>query len=260
MNQEGLIVQFPKALPGFPDLREFRLFEPEGGYPLRFLQAVGSPDVSFTCMDAATVKLDYEVPLGDEDRDLLGIAAPEEALVLAIVVLPTGDPRRMTANLAGPIVINTRTRVGCQVQLDTRIFPLEYPVLLPPDQDILRFEGGLIGFPTLKRFQLLEPPDAYPLKFLHPVDREDIHFVAIDVAAIKPDYQVPLTDEEAQELAIEEPADALVLALVVIPPDPRHMTANLAGPILVNLKTRAGRQIVLNSEKYPLKFPVVGDK
>ncbi|BDU78744.1 flagellar assembly protein FliW [Mesoterricola sediminis] len=259
MSQEGLIVHFPSALPGFPDLRDFRLLEPEGGYPLKFLQAVERPEISFTCMDAATVKLDYDVPLGDDESRLLGLTSPSEALVLAMVVVPAQDPRRMTANLAGPLVINTRTRVGCQVRLDTRAFPLEYPVLLPPEQDVLTFQDGLVGFPDLHRFQLLEPSDAYPLKFLHPLDREDIHFVCIDVAAIKPDYQVPLNEEEAEALAIEQPSDALVLALVVVPEDPRLMTANLAGPILVNLRTRQGRQIVLSSEKFPLKYPVIGD-
>lgn len=260
MSQEEFVVTFPRALVGFPALKEFRVFEPEGTYPLKFLQSVASPDISFACMDAATVKMDYDVPLGPEDAKVLALEKPEDALVLAIVVLPGEDPRRMTANLAGPLVINTRTRVAVQVQLDTRHFPLEFPVFLPREGGEITFPAGLIGFPELRRFQLLEPSDAYPLKFLQPMDREDIHFVAIDVAAIKMDYQVPLSGEDAQALAIEDPSDALVLALVVIPEDPRLMTANLAGPILINLQTRLGRQVVLNTEQFPLKFPVISDK
>jgi flagellar assembly factor FliW len=177
-----------------------------------------------------------------------------------MVVVPAGDPRRLTANLAGPIVINTRTKVGCQIQLDTRVFPLEYPVFLPPAEGVVTFPNGLIGFPDLRSFQLLEPADAYPLKFLQPLDREDIHFVCIDVAAINPGYVVPLSDEDARALAIEALEDTLVLALVVIPADPRQMTANLAGPLLINFKTKEGRQIVLNTERYPLKFPVFAAK
>jgi flagellar assembly factor FliW len=260
MSQEELVITFPNALPGFPDLKEFRIFEPEGSYPLKFLQAVDAPSVSFACMDAASVKLDFEVPLSEEDAALLALANPEDALVLAIVVIPDEDPRHMTANLAGPLVVNTRTRIGVQAQLDTRKFPLEFPVFLPRTDEEITFPSGLLGFPELKTFQLLEPSDAYPLKFLQPTQREDIHFVCIDVAAIKMDYEVPLSDEDAQALAIQSPADALVLALVVIPSDPRQMTANLAGPILINLRTRLGRQIVLNTEHFPLKFPVIADK
>ena len=260
MSQDELIITFPRPLAGFPALSEFRIFEPEGTYPLKFLQSVASPEVSFTCMDAATVKLDYDVPLGPEDAQALGLEAPQEAMVLTMVVVPGGDPRRLTANLAGPIVINTRTRVGCQVHLDSRIFPLEYPVFLPPAEGVIVFPNGLIGFPDLRAFQLLEPADAYPLKFLQPLDREDVHFVCIDVAAINPGYEVPLSDEDAKALAIVDVADTLVLALVVIPADPRLMTANLAGPLLINFKTREGRQIVLNTERYPLKFPVFASK
>jgi flagellar assembly factor FliW len=49
----------------------------------------------------------------------------------------------------------------------------------------------------------------------------------------------------------------MILTMVVVPEDPRHMTTNLAGPLVVNVKTRQGRQIILNSEKYPLRFPVL---
>ena len=260
MTTEDFIVTFPKALPGFPGLERFRLHEPEGGYPLKFLQSMERPEISFACVDAATVKIDFEVPLGPEDSAALALAAPEDALVLTIVVVPEDDPRRMTANLAGPLVINSRTRVGRQIELDARTYPLEYPVFLGKEGAGIHFPNGLIGFPELNFFNILEPSDSYPLKFLQPLDRDDVSFICIDVAAIKPDYEVPLSEEDAQALAIRAPADAMVLALVVIPDYPRQMTANLAGPLLINLKTRKGRQIVLNTEHNPLKYPVFTDK
>jgi flagellar assembly factor FliW len=260
MTQEDYIVTFPQALAGFPGLKTFRVFEPEGKYPLKFLQAVDAPDISFTCVDAVTVKLDYEVPLSQEDAQVLALESDQDAVVLALVVLPDGEPKRMTANLAGPLVINSRTRIGRQVLLDTRTYPLAYPVFLPHEEGEVRFPQGLVGFPQLTSFELLEPSDAYPLKFLKPKDRDDLYFTCVDVGAIKADYAVPLSDEDAKALAIRAPEEALVLALVVIPEDPRQMTANLAGPILVNLKTREARQIVLNTEVFPLKFPILSNQ
>ena len=260
MNQEPFIITFPKALTGLPGLTEFRIFEPEGSYPLKFIQSVASPGISLACLDAASVKLDYQVPLEGEDAQALDLNSPEEAMVLVTVVVPGANPQAMTANLAGPLVINTRTRMGRQIMLDTRTFPLDYPVFMPKAAEEVSFPAGLLGFPDLTSFRLLEPVDAYPMKFLQPVGRDDIHFVCIDIGAINMDYQVPLSEEDARALAIESPADALVLALVVIPADPRQMTANLAGPLLLNLKTRVGRQIVLNTEQFPLKYPVFPDK
>jgi len=128
------------------------------------------------------------------------------------------------------------------------------------DEVVLSFPNGLIGFPALKAYRLYEPPDSYPLKFLQSVDREDISFTCIDVQAIKPDYRVPLAEADALALAIHEPAEALVLALVIIPEDPTRMTANLAGPVVVNANTLQARQIALNVEQYPLAYPVFPGK
>jgi len=125
---------------------------------------------------------------------------------------------------------------------------------------ILSFPAGLIGFPALKAFRLFEPRDSYPLKFLQAVDRKDISFTCVDVQAIKPDYVVPLSDEDARSLALHEPADAMVLALLAIPEDPARMTANLAGPVVVNTRTLQARQIVLNIDQYPLAYLVFPGK
>ena len=126
-SEDGILLTFPKGLLGFPQLTAFRLFEPSDGYPLKFLQAVDQPEISFVCMDPAGLKPDYTVPLNEDEAAELGIETPEEALILTLVVIPE-DPRRMTTNLAGPLVVNTRTRVGMQVVLPSDRFPLKFPV------------------------------------------------------------------------------------------------------------------------------------
>ena len=132
---------------------------------------------------------------------------------------------------------------------------------MTPDEGVLlEFPDGLLGFPTLTRLRLFEPTDGYPLKFLQAEDREDLSFVALDIAGIKPDYTVPLGAIEAEALAIEQPEDALVLTLVVIPEDPREMTTNLAGPLVINARTRRGRQIALTGDQYPLRYPILGER
>ncbi len=259
MPQDEVLVSFPEGLIGYPDRKEFRLFEPAGGYPLKFLQSTEDAELSFTCMDAAAVKMDYEVPLPEPLAQALSLEDPQDALVLLLMVVPE-DPSQMTANLAGPLVINARTRVGAQVVLDSREYSLQYPVFYARDEVEITFPAGLIGFPQFHSFRLFEPAGGYPLKFLQAVDEPDISFSCIDVAALRPDFEVPLGEEDAAALALEAPGDALVLALVVIPEDPRKMTANLAGPVVINGRTRIGRQIVLNTEAYPLKFPVLADR
>ena len=126
----------------------------------------------------------------------------------------------------------------------------------PDDGILLTLPRGLLGFPHLTSFRLFEPSDGYPLKFLQAVDQPEISFVCMDPVGLRPDYTVPLSDPEAEELALEAPSDALILTLVVIPEDPRRMTTNLAGPLVVNTRTRVGMQVALPSDRFPLKFPV----
>lgn len=128
MTDDGILLTFPKGLLGFPQLTAFRLYEPQDGYPLKFLQSVASPEISFTCMDPVGIKEDYSVPLGEEEAAALGLEASQEALILTLVVIPE-DPRQMTTNLAGPLVINTRTKVGFQIALSAEAYPLRFPIL-----------------------------------------------------------------------------------------------------------------------------------
>jgi flagellar assembly factor FliW len=121
----------------------------------------------------------------------------------------------------------------------------------------LTFPKGLLGFEQLTSYRLVEPRDAYPLKFLQSIEAEEVSFICIDPVAVKKDYEVPLGEEEAQSLGLESPEDALILTMVVVPEDPRQMTTNLAGPLVVNVKSRVGFQIILNSDKFPLRFPIL---
>ncbi len=127
----------------------------------------------------------------------------------------------------------------------------------PEGGALLTFPKGLVGFPNLTLFNLFEPKDSYPLKFLQSTETREVSFVCVDPACVKKDYDVPLGEEEAQALHLESPKDALILTMVVIPEDPRKMTTNLAGPLVINVKTRIGFQIVLNADKFPLRFPII---
>ncbi|MDP1832033.1 MAG: flagellar assembly protein FliW [Geothrix sp.] len=127
-SDEGILLTFPKGLLGFPRLTAFRLFEPQDGYPLKFLQSVESPEISFTCLDPAGIKDDYAVPLGDDEAEALGLESQDDAMILTLVVIPE-DPRRMTTNLAGPLVVNVKTCVGFQIALNADKYPLRFPIL-----------------------------------------------------------------------------------------------------------------------------------
>jgi flagellar assembly factor FliW len=114
-----------------------------------------------------------------------------------------------------------------------------------PEDRILDFSDGLIGFPHCRRFALLEPQrDGSPFRYMLCVDWPELGFVVCDPEAFCPGY----TGEVPQPAELG--ADVGVLAIVTVPAEPRAMTANLVAPLVVDCATRVGRQLVLDSARF----------
>jgi flagellar assembly factor FliW len=122
-----------------------------------------------------------------------------------------------------------------------------------PAERVLHFPDGLIGFPTARRFVLLDSPrPESPFRCLVCVDLPEVGFIVCDPVRLWPGYgaEVPLPAEgRSQDLA--------VLAIVTIPGDPREMTANLLAPLVVDSCSRVGQQVVLDTGRYGTRHPLL---
>lgn len=109
---------FPVGLPGFADLHRFSLWRwGDEDSPYARLVSLDDPSVAFLVAPPEEFFDDYHVPLHEDDARLLQLDGAEEALVLVIVTV--GErAEQATANLLGPLVLNTRARLGRQVVLD----------------------------------------------------------------------------------------------------------------------------------------------
>jgi len=61
----------------------------------------------------------------------LGIEDPEDMVVYVIMTIPHGRPQDMTANLLGPLIINTKSRIVRQIILDDSEYSHRYPISAP---------------------------------------------------------------------------------------------------------------------------------
>ena len=123
---------------------------------------------------------------------------------------------------------------------------------LPADR-ILEFPDGLIGFPGAHRFALLESSrPGSPFRCLACVDQPEIRFVVCDPTMFGPGYlaAVPLPADVPRE-------DAAMLVIVTVPADGRDMTANLMAPLVVDCRSRRGRQLVLEGGPYSTRHPLL---
>ncbi|PID28167.1 MAG: flagellar assembly protein FliW [Candidatus Cloacimonadota bacterium] len=122
------------------------------------------------------------------------------------------------------------------------------------------FPKGILGFPKEKRFVLLDPNKKSPLKWLQSLDRPDLAFVITDPLIFKPEYEIKAFKSDLEELEAEDFTHITQFVIVTVPHDPSKMTANLKGPLLVNLENNLAKQLVLDDNSLSLKFRLIPEE
>jgi flagellar assembly factor FliW len=70
-----------------------------------------------------------------------------------------------------------------------------------------------------------------------------------------PDYVVPVKLEELSQIGLTDPSAAQVFTIVNKVDS--LLTGNLQGPLVVNVETRQGRQLVLSDRRYSTRHPLM---
>lgn len=125
------------------------------------------------------------------------------------------------------------------------------------ENDLLTLPEGLIGFPELTKFILLDHDTDSPFKWLQSTVDTTIAFIVISPLTFRPDYMVEATEDEVSSLNLSHADDAVISVIVTIPLDPKKMSANLKAPLIFNLQNRIGKQVVLKDAQYQTKHFIV---
>ncbi len=128
VKEEDMIV-FPSGILGFEDVHRYVLLEHSDDSVFHILQGVDDPAVAFVLIDPRTFRPDYRAEIDREQVALLELDDEDDAVVLAIVTVPAGDPAGMTANLQAPVVLNARKRLGCQVVMADGPYGVRHSIL-----------------------------------------------------------------------------------------------------------------------------------
>lgn len=118
------------------------------------------------------------------------------------------------------------------------------------DGPCIRLEDGLVGRPKARRFRLEQHRQGSPFHWLRSLDEPDLALAVIYAAEHFEDYSFELPDADARQLELDGTEDALVLTTVSVDNRSRAVYTNLLGPIIVNRKTLAARQVVLADDEY----------
>lgn len=123
------IICFPDGLPGFENDKQFIILNhPDSDSPFKWLQSVDNTDLAFVIINPFLFKPDYEFDIPKHILEKLKIKEEKEVLVYSIVVVPE-DITKMTANLLGPIIINSKEKLGKQIIVDDNRYKTKHYIL-----------------------------------------------------------------------------------------------------------------------------------
>jgi len=113
-----------------------------------------------------------------------------------------------------------------------------------PDDTILTFPSGMIGFGDLHRYTILK-------------QREDSVFLWLVLPWVFYwDYEVQLSDEDMRLLDVERADQISIYCVVRVSANVREATINLFSPVVVNNAERTSRQILNAVEGYSTRDPL----
>jgi flagellar assembly factor FliW len=120
----------------------------------------------------------------------------------------------------------------------------------------IKFPEGIPGFEDMRFFVIIRNEQTYPVYWLQSLESKYVALPVMVVFGVVEDYMVQLRDDDLQTLSVKSQDDLLVMNVVVIPEDVTQMTANLAAPIIVNAREGLGKQVIIDVNELPMRYPI----
>lgn len=135
----------------------------------------------------------------------------------------------------------------------TRFGEIEFP-----EEVLLHFPEGILGFPSDRHYVLLEHDiEESPFKWLQSLESPDLAFIVLDPLMLVNHYPVMVDIDTSRLIGLRDLSQCAYMSIISVPNnDPARMTANMKAPLVVNSENRMGRQIILGSQTFSIHEPV----
>lgn len=129
--EEEKILNMPLGMLGFPEKKQYVIFQHKENSPLFWYQSVDDPGLAFVITSPYLVMQDYKLDMDDILKEMSWSEEKDNNhLELYVVInIPRGSPHKMTANLIGPILINNRTRQAVQMVVPNSPYSHKFPLI-----------------------------------------------------------------------------------------------------------------------------------
>lgn len=124
------------------------------------------------------------------------------------------------------------------------------------DHDLLNFADGLLGFPQCRTWALLRGTKD-GTAWLQSAEHPALVFLLVDPFVFFDGYSADLSVGELRRLDASDASTIAVFAIVTLPAAGETVcTANLQGPVVLNLAAQRGVQVVLGEGPFGIKAPI----
>ncbi|HWR81842.1 MAG TPA: flagellar assembly protein FliW [Candidatus Deferrimicrobium sp.] len=118
---EDKLIRMQKPILGFEQLSVYVLVQQDEFQPFHWLQSVEDPAIAFAVVNPAVLFPGYRIEVHSKEVEELMIGDPDQVETYVVVTIPD-DPLQMTANLQGPILVNTENHLAKQLVLINSVY------------------------------------------------------------------------------------------------------------------------------------------
>ena len=128
------------------------------------------------------------------------------------------------------------------------------------DEKIITFEKGIIGFEDWKKYTLVydaEKEEDVSIVWLQAVDEPTLALPIMKPEIVYEAYDPIVEDEIINSLGENiKDAELMVFCALTVPQDLTKMTINLKAPIIINVDTMKGVQLIADNSDYQVRYPI----
>lgn len=126
-----------------------------------------------------------------------------------------------------------------------------------PEDKIIHFPFGVIGFEEHKRFIMLKHKPESSFFWLQSLENPELAFSMLFPFQFIPNYAPEISEEDKIKLLVKDKNELEIYCMVVIPKDIQQMTINLLSPVVINSKKQLGIQTVLLDSDYSVHHRLI---
>jgi flagellar assembly factor FliW len=147
-------------------------------------------------------------------------------------------------------LLQRETTPDMEMKATMQIVTTRFGLVEVPEEALIHFKTGIIGFPRESKFALIPHGDSRLIAWLQSATTPALAFPVVSAHGLVLDYpDVPLVPVAEKSGLSGEEEDFAVLAVLTAPRS-QPATVNLLAPLLINSVTRSGAQVFLEGSRF----------